>query len=89
MKTIKTIHLLGISLSLIFLTSCIDLDPVKHHDQRPASMAEGLVVFFDFNDNLIDQSGNGHNGTIFGGRYVLSLETINLSILMEMAITLR
>jgi hypothetical protein len=73
MKTIKTIHLLVIGLSLICFTSCIDLFPDKHPDQRPAAMAEGLVVFFDFNDNLNDQSGNGQNGTIFGGRYVSEL----------------
>lgn len=47
------------------LTSC--------KDQNSDTLKNGLLVFYNFNDNILDQSGNGHNGIASGGNYNLEL----------------
>ena len=65
MRGLKTIYILIFGLSLQLLTSC--------EDQGSTNLQFGLITFYNFNNNIEDQSGNGHTGTAFGGSYKLEL----------------
>jgi hypothetical protein len=73
MKIFKIIYILFLGLSLKLFTSCIDLNWNSSDDQKPNTLEDGLISFYNFNDNILDQSGNGHNGTAFGGNYIFEL----------------
>lgn len=65
MKTFKN-SFIPVSLLLVqLLISC--------NDQNPDTLKEGLVAFYNFNGNILDQSGNSHDGVATGGNYKLEL----------------
>jgi hypothetical protein len=66
----KIIYIPAACLLLILLTSC-DYQKIVIPDTPGTSdtLLNGLVAFYNFNNNLQDQSGKGHNGTAFGGYY--------------------
>jgi Concanavalin A-like lectin/glucanases superfamily len=66
MKTIRIIFIVIFGLSLQLVTSC--------EDQNSSTLGNGLLAFYNFNNNIEDQSGNGHNGTAFGGSYIFELD---------------
>lgn len=53
-----------IYLSWLLLTGCRD-----HNDNGPGTLNKGLMAYYNFNSNVLDQSGNSNDGTIMGGNY--------------------
>jgi len=57
---------------LLFAFICGILTPVTVINVAASSLDEGLVLWYQFNDVpetsvITDSSGNGHNGTLYGG----------------------
>lgn len=65
MKISKINLVLIIGATMQFLTSC--------EDNISGTLTHGLIAFYNFNNNVEDQSGNGHDGTAFGGDYNFEL----------------
>lgn len=64
MRTLKNLFLLICLLAIQFIISCED-----HND----TLRNGLMLHYDFNDNLLDESGNGNNAVASGGNFNLEL----------------
>jgi Concanavalin A-like lectin/glucanases superfamily len=54
---------------LHFLTGCKD-----HSDQDSSTLNNGLIGYYNFNNNVTDQSGKGNDGALFGGYYSNELD---------------
>lgn len=65
MKVIKTISIVIFGLFLEIMTGCSD------KNSSNINLDNGLVASLNFDNNLNDQSGNGNDGTAFGGSYFL------------------
>jgi Concanavalin A-like lectin/glucanases superfamily len=51
-------------ISLQLITGCKD-----HGNQDSGTLINGLIGYYNFNNNVTDQSGNGNDGALFGGYY--------------------
>jgi hypothetical protein len=60
----KIFKILFLPVCLLFIQLLISCE-----DQNSDTLKNGLLAFYNFNDNILDQSGNGHNGVAFGGNY--------------------
>jgi hypothetical protein len=60
----KVFKILFLPVCLIFIQLLISCE-----DQNSDTLKNGLLAFYNFNDNILDQSGNGNNGIAFGGNY--------------------
>jgi hypothetical protein len=64
MKTFKIPICLLFVLSVQILAGCKDKIPTS-------TLENGLVAFYTFDNNILDQSGSGNDGSAFGGGYML------------------
>jgi hypothetical protein len=68
----KIASIVNICLVMAFLTSC-SKDNVPTENTPKSTLGDGLIAFYNFNDTLLDQSGNGLSGTAYGGAYCSEL----------------
>lgn len=63
MKTIYYVFVLGLS---VLFFSCKKNSIVKDTDSNNQQLKEGLIAYYPFNGNAIDESGNGNNLNVIG-----------------------
>jgi len=55
------------SFVVVFVTAILAFGNIRITSEKSENNSDSLVAYFPFNGNANDESGNGHDGTVYGG----------------------